>query len=219
MEEEDLFGELTDAVVAGDKDRCRGLAEQALDEGLDPYKALMEGCAEGMNIMSDRYDEGEAYVPDILLSAEALYEAMDVLKPHIDVEDTGVSGKVLLGVVEGDIHDIGKNVLKSIFDAAGFDVIDLGRDVRPEQFQETIEKEKPDILGLSALMTTSMTGMPKIIENLQKAGLREKVKVMVGGAPISEDYAEKIGADGYAPNAPQAKKTAEKLLKQKKKEA
>ncbi|KXB07048.1 hypothetical protein AKJ51_02165 [candidate division MSBL1 archaeon SCGC-AAA382A20] len=212
MSEEEIFKELTDSVVEGDKEKCKKYSEKALDEGLNPYKALMEGCAAGMNIMSDKYDEGEAFVPDILLSAEALYEAMDVLKPHIDVEEVGVSGKILLGVVEGDIHDIGKNVLKAIFDAAGFDVIDLGRDVRLEQFQEAVEEENPDILGLSALMTTSMTGMPKVMELLDKAGLREKLKIMVGGGPISEDYAEKIGADGYAENAPKAKKVAEKLL-------
>lgn len=216
MSEEEILKGLADAVVNGDAAACEKFAKEALNAGVDPYKALMEGCAKGMDIMSDKYECREAFVPDILLSAQAIYKAIDILKPHIKMEATETPGKVVLGVVEGDIHDIGKNIVKILLDVAGFEIIDLGRDVRLKQFIEKVREEKPDILGMSALMSTSMIGMPHVLEMLQDAGVREDLMVMVGGGPLSSAYAEEIGAEGYAENAPQAVKLAGELVRMRK---
>ncbi len=205
---------MCDAVVEGEVETCAKAAKDALDAGLDAYETLKEGCAKGMAIMSDKYEKREAFVPEILASAEAMYAAIDILKPYIKVPPTVVPGKIILGVCEGDIHDIGKNIIKIFLEIAGNTVIDLGRDVRLKAFIEKVREEKPDILAMSALMTTSMLGMPDTIELLKDAGLRDGVKVIIGGAPISDAFAEKIGADGYGKDAPAALKTVEGLIKE-----
>jgi dimethylamine corrinoid protein len=214
MSKEELYKGLTNAVVNGDKETAIRLSKKALETGMDAYETLMKGCVPAMQIMSDRYDKMEAFVPDILVSADAMYGAIGVLKPHIKVESAESPGKVILGVVEGDIHDIGKNIVKIMLDLAGFEVIDMGRNVRLKDFVAKVRETGAEILGLSALMSTSMMGMPECIEMIKDAGVRDKVKIMVGGAPISAAYAEKVGADGYAENAPKAIKEAEKLVKE-----
>ena len=212
MEEQELLDKLKDNVVEGDDKEIRKLSQEALDTGVDPYKALMKGCASGMGVMSVRYDRKEAFVPEILLSARAMYAAFEILKPHIKVEKAAAPGKILLGVVEGDIHDIGKNIVKLLLEVGGFEVIDLGKGVPLKLFVEKTREMNPDIVGMSALMTTSMLGMPEAIELIKDAGLRDKVKIMIGGAPITQEYSDRIGADGYAESGPGAIKLAEKLM-------
>jgi len=213
MSEKELFDKLNEAVVKGDNVGIQEICKKVLETGVDPYRALIEGCAEGMRIVSDKYDKKEMFVPQILLSSRAMYAAMDVLKPHIKTDETAETGKIVLGTVEGDIHDIGKNIVKLLLEIAGFDVIDLGRSVPLQSFVDTAKEKKADIIGMSALMSTSMLGMPEVIEMLKNAGIRDQVKVMVGGAPITEQYKDKIGADGFATNGPGAIKLAEQLMK------
>jgi len=207
-----ILKKLAECVVNGEEDECEKWAREALEAGVDAYEAIMDGCAEGMKIVSRKYEEGEYYVPEILLSASAMYRAVDVLKPHIKVEKMATPRTVVLGVVEGDIHDIGKNLVKTMLEAAGFKVIDLGKDVPREKFIEAIKEHEADVLGMSALMTTTMPEMKKVIEKLEEAGLRNKVLIVIGGAPTSIDYARQIGADSWAKDASAAIPEIQKLL-------
>jgi len=209
MKDEILRG-LTDSVVSGDVEKCVEYAKKALEAGIDAYEAIMEGCARGMSIVSEKYEKGEMYVPEILCSAEAMYAAMDVLRPHLKAESIGTPRKVVLGVVRGDIHDIGKNLVKLMMEAAGFQVIDLGRDVPNEKFVDASVREGADIVGLSALMTTSMVVMPEVIKEIKKRS--PKTMTMVGGGPLSPELAKVYGADGYAKDASQAVKVAKSLI-------
>ncbi|NHV60887.1 MAG: cobalamin-binding protein [Candidatus Verstraetearchaeota archaeon] len=209
MKDEILRG-LTDSVVSGDVEKCVEYAKKALEVGIDAYEAIMEGCARGMSIVSEKYEKGEMYVPEILCSAEAMYAAMYVLRPHLKAESIGTPRKVVLGVVRGDIHDIGKNLVKLMMEAAGFQVIDLGRDVPNEKFVEAVLREKADICGMSALMTTSMIFMPEIIRELKKKA--PETITMVGGGPLSQELAKAYGADGYAKDAAVAIRVAKELL-------
>jgi corrinoid protein of di/trimethylamine methyltransferase len=215
MSQQEILEKLTKAVVDGDPDACKRLANEALKAGIDPYVAIMEGCSKGMAILSTMYDKGEAFVPDILVSADAMNDAIAILKPHMKVEKAAVKGKIVLGVCEGDIHDIGKNIVKILLDAAGYEITDLGASVPTKKFIETVREQKPDVVGISALMTFTMFGMPEIIEALKDAQLRDSVKVIVGGGPISAMFAEKIGADGFGANGPEAVKLVGKILSEK----
>jgi corrinoid protein of di/trimethylamine methyltransferase len=215
MSQKEILEKLTNAVVAGDRDACAGLANEALKAGVDPYVAIMEGCSKGMEVLSKRYDTGEAFVPDILVAADAMNEAIAILKPHMKVEKATTKGKVALGVCEGDIHDIGKNIVKILLDAAGYEIIDLGPSVPVKTFVDTVREKKPEVLGISALMTFTMFGMPEVIDALKDAQLRDSVKVIVGGGPISAMFAEKIGADGYGNNGPEAVRLVGRLLGEK----
>ncbi len=204
---------LAEGVAEGDVDKTKKAAREAVEEKVDAYKALMEGCSKGMALISQRYQCGEAYVPEIMVSAEAMYAAMDILKPYVKLDSTKVPAKVVLGVVEGDIHDIGKNIVKLLLEVAGFKVVDLGADVVLRKFIDVVKEEKPEVLALSALMTTTMLGMPETINMLKEAGVRGNVRVIVGGAPLSPEYAEKIGADGYAKDGAQAVQVIESMVK------
>jgi dimethylamine corrinoid protein len=210
---EKILANLAKAVIVGDNHESEKLAKEALKRGIDPYEAIMEGCAEGMKVVSDKYDKLEYYVPDVLISARAMESAVAVLQPHIKVEAAEVPAKVLLGVVDGDIHDIGKNLVKILMSAAGFNVIDLGKNVSASTFINAIKEHEPQIVGLSTLMSPTMITMADIIKEFGNQGVRDKLKVIVGGAPISAAYAEEIGADGYEKDAPKAVKLVEKLLK------
>lgn len=201
---------LFDAVVNMDEDVARALSQAALDEGLDPYRTLTEGLAAAMDKVGQLYTDNEYFVPELLLCADALYAGMEVLKPHIKLERAEERRKILLGTVEGDIHDIGKNLVKVMFDAAGWDVHDLGADVKIGRFAEEQRKIKADIVGLSALMTTSMLSMPKIIEALRSDDAQ--VAIMVGGAPLTRKIAISYGANGYADNAGEAVREALQIL-------
>ena len=207
-----MLEELKRAVLSGDDERAAELTKKALEEGIEPGKVLNEALIPAMEIVGREYEEGERYVPEMLISAEAMKAAMGVLRPRLVETGVRLKGKVVIGTVEGDLHDIGKNLVAMMLEGAGFEVIDLGVEVTAERFVQAVREHKPDVLGMSALLTTTMIHMPEVIEALKEAGLREEVKVIVGGAPVTQEYAEKIGADGYAPDAANAVAVVKKLL-------
>jgi 5-methyltetrahydrofolate--homocysteine methyltransferase len=175
--------------------------QDALAVGIPPVKAITEGMAEGMNIVGEKYEAGEYFLSELIMAGEVMKEGTKILEPHLKKAEIKKLGKVVLATVKGDIHDIGKNIVATLLDAAGFEVIDLGVDVSAEKFLETVRTQKPDILAMSALVTTTMPEIENVIKKLAKAGQRRKVKVIVGGAPLTEGYAEIIGADAYSSDA------------------
>lgn len=206
---------LKQAVLEGNGEEAVSLTQKLLEQGVDPHKILNEALVPAMDIVGQEYERGERFIPEMLVSAEAMKAAMQVLKPKLLTAGVKTRGKVVLGTVEGDVHDIGKNLVAMMLEGAGFEVIDLGTEVTAEQFVEAVRNHQPDIVGMSALLTTTMIHMPEVIEALTKAGLRKTVKIMVGGAPVSQEYAIQIGADGYAPDAVSAVELAKKLVSQK----
>lgn len=187
------------------------LLEQALAEKVDP-KALVEALTGGMWIVGEKFEKGEYFIPDMLASAETMLAAIDILLPHLNEAGLKKRGKVVLATAKGDIHDIGKNIVAIILRGAGFEVQDLGTDVSEKKITKAIRKEKPEILGLSALLTTTMQEMRVVVEKLKEEGLRDSLKIIVGGAPLSEEFAQEIGADGYAQDAFCAQRLIEKFL-------
>ncbi|HIC88834.1 MAG TPA: cobalamin-binding protein [Anaerolineae bacterium] len=208
----EILSKISSAVITGNVGEMVGLTRAALDEGLSPKEILDNGLMPGMDYVGEQFRKGEMYVPEVLLSARAMQASMDIVKPLLAETGAQMVGKAVLGTVKGDLHDIGKNLVGMMLEGAGFEVIDLGKNVAPEQFLEAIKKEKPDIVGMSALLTTTMRSMAATIKVLEEAGVRDQVKVMVGGAPVTSDYAEQIGADGYASNAPAAAEMARKFV-------
>jgi len=210
---QEILKGLQAAVVEFDEDKTRELAQTAIDEGVDPFLATMEGLAEGMIQVGDLYNKKEYYVSELLLCADALYAGLELLKPAIVASGriSEAKGSIVLGVVEGDVHDIGKNLIKMMFDVSGWTVYDLGKDVPLEKFVEEQLRTDSDIVGLSALMTTSMISMPEIVKKLKEKN--PKVRIMLGGAPITPETVEKYGADGYAKDAGTAVDEAIKLIK------
>ncbi|RLI15302.1 MAG: cobalamin-binding protein [Candidatus Hecatellales archaeon] len=211
----EILAKLSECVIKGDVEGCKKWAKTALENNIEANEAIANGCAEGMKIVGDKFEKGEYYVPHVLLSAQAMMAAIEILKPYVKVEKSEVTGTVVLGVVEGDIHEIGKNLVKTMLEAAGFKVVDLGKDVPLTKIVETVKEMSPDIVGLSALMTTTMPNMHKCIEMLEKEGLRDKIKVIIGGAPTSREFARKIGADGWGEDASAAVNLVKNLLKPK----
>ncbi len=195
---------VSEALQRGDAEKVEGLVKKALEENLTPKKILEDGLIEGMDIIGKKFKKNEVYVPEVLIAARAMHAGMDILKPKLI--ETGVKniGKVAIGTVKGDLHDIGKNLVKMMLEGAGFEVIDLGIDISPDKFVEAVKEHKPNIIGMSALLTTTMVNMVEVIKALDVAGLRDKVKIMIGGAPITQNYADQIGADGYSPDAASA---------------
>lgn len=193
--------ELAESVIAGDVERAATLTQQALDAGTDPVKTITDGLSKGMNVVGARFKTGEMFVPEVLMSARAMTAGMDLAKPLILAENMPSAGKVILGTVKGDLHDIGKNLVSMMLEGAGFTVVNLGIDLAPERFVQAVSETEADVVGLSAMLTTTMLAMKATIDALASAGLREKVKVIVGGAPVSQDFADEIGADGFAPDA------------------
>ena len=209
---DELLKALSDAVVDMDEDKTGELAQKVLDEGLNAYDAVMNGLAAGMEIVGDLYDKHEYFVPELLLCADALYAGLDILKPHIKPEDLGESarGQVVIGTVQGDVHDIGKNIIKMMFEVGGFTVHDLGRDVPLEKFVEEQMRTDSEIVALSAMMTTTMMGMKKVVEMIKEKN--PNVAIMLGGAPVTKDVSELFGADGYADSAGNAVQEAIKMI-------
>jgi len=207
-----MLEELKQAVLEGDTEKAVQLTERALSEGVDAGKILNEALVAAMDIVGKEYERGDRYVPEMLISAEAMKAAMEVLRPKLVEAGVKARGKVVIGTVEGDLHDIGKNLVAMMLEGAGFEVTDLGTEVTAEKFVQAVKEHRPDILGMSALLTTTMTHMPEVIEALKREGLRDGIKVMVGGAPVTQEYAEKIGADGYAPDAASAVELAKRLV-------
>ena len=207
---DEILNGLAEAVVEGDASKCVELANKALENNVDAYDAVINGCAHGMSIVSDKYEKREMFVPEILLAARAMQGAVDVLKPYIKADEIKETGRIAIGVVLGDIHDIGKNLVKLLLETAGLTVFDLGKDVLPEDFQDKIKEEHVDLVALSALMTTSMMEMKEDVKLFKEEF--PAVKIMVGGAPVSQEFCDSIGADGYADNASEAIRVAQKLL-------
>lgn len=209
---EELLKRMSDGVLDMEEEDVAEAAREYLDAGYPAIDAIMEGLVDGMNRAGVLFEEEEYFVTDILLCSDAMYAGLDILRPHLPETDPKEKVKGIIGVVEGDTHDIGKNLVKIMMETAGFDMIDLGRDVPPQRFVDTAREEEAALVCMSTLMTTTMSGMETVIHMLEEAGLREKVKVMIGGGPISQKYADKIGADGYSQNAVEAVKLAKRLL-------
>ncbi len=219
MPTEDRTRELVEglyhAVINMDEDKAQELGQAVLDEGIDAYYAVTNGLTAGMDRVGELYANHEYFVPELLLCADALYAGLQILQPHIRVNESDVKRQIVIGTVEGDIHDIGKNLVKIMFEAAGWTVHDLGRDVKLSRFVEEQKKTRSDVVALSALMTTSMLAMPKVIQMLRAES--PDVAIMVGGAPLSPDIARSYGADGYSDNAGEAVREATKILERMKK--
>jgi 5-methyltetrahydrofolate--homocysteine methyltransferase len=209
----EVLSEITTAVISGDKDEIVDLTEDALDDGLEAQEILNEGLMPGMDHVGVEFRAGNMFVPEVLRSARAMQASMNVLKPLLAESGVQMAGKVLLGTVKGDMHDIGKNLVGMMCEGAGFEVKDLGKDVDPDTFVAEVTAFQPDIVGMSALLTTTMRAMEHTINALQEAGLRDNVKIIIGGAPVTQSFAEQIGADGYAPNAAAAVDLAKQFAK------
>ena len=211
---EELYKTLSDGVVNFEEEKVKEAAQRVVNEGLDAYDAVMNGLAAGMEIVGDLYDKHEYFVPELLMAADALYAGLDILKPHLklDAGDQRVKGQVVIGTVQGDVHDIGKNLIKMMFEVAGFTVHDLGRDVPLEKFAEEQMRTDSEIVALSAMMTTTMMGMKKVVQMIKERN--PDVKIMLGGAPLTGDIAKLFGADGYAESAGNAVQEAIKMISQ-----
>lgn len=214
MDENEIINGLTDAVVNGKPDQASELAQQALDNGIDPYKAIVDGLAKGMEIMSDKYENKEVFMPHLLLSSNTMYAGMNVLTPHLKKDDSSKQAVLIIGTVEGDVHDIGKNLVKTMMTATGFDAIDLGKDVPINDFLKAAKENKADIVSISTLMTSTMDNMESAVKNFKEDGIRDKVKIIVGGAPVNEEFAKEIGADTSKDDAMEAAKWAEKAIEE-----
>jgi 5-methyltetrahydrofolate--homocysteine methyltransferase len=206
----DLQG-LAEALIRGDRETVAKLTQEAVDEGVSPKQILDDGLVAGMNVVGARFKANEFYVPEVLIAARAMHAGMDILKPLLAESDVAPAGVVAIGTVKGDLHDIGKNLVAMMLEGAGFDVRDLGVDVAPERFVEEVGNGA-QVVALSALLTTTMPSMADVINAAQEAGVRGQVKVMIGGAPVTQNYADEIGADGYAPDAASAVDKARELL-------
>lgn len=209
---EEILADLARGVLDMDEDLAVATAAEAIDAGLDAYEAITRGLVVGMSEASRLYDEEEYFVPELLICSDAMYAALEVLKPHLKAADAGAKIGCVIGVVKGDTHDIGKNLVRIMLDVAGFEVHDLGRDVPLADFVETAKSTGAQLICLSTLMTTTMDGMASVIQMLEEEGIRDRYKVLIGGGPISRSFAEKIGADGYADNAAGAVRAATELF-------
>jgi len=201
MSNNDVLTELEKAVTDMDIPGVRKGCQDALAMGIPPLRAISDGLMKGMATIGQKFELGDLFITDLIVAGEAMQEGMRILEPHLEKSEIGGIGKVVLGTVEGDLHDIGKDVVAMLLKANGFEVVDLGVDVPADKFVETVRSQRPVILGMSALLTVTMPQMKKVIEALEKANLRKEVKVIVGGAPLSQKYADTIGADFYASDA------------------
>jgi 5-methyltetrahydrofolate--homocysteine methyltransferase len=197
-----IFERISTAVLEGDSEKAATLAQRALDSGETPKDVLDNGLVVGMGEVGARFKRGDMFVPEVLMSAEAMQAGLTVLRPHLLASGVKLVGKIVMGTVKGDLHDIGKNLVSMMCEGAGFDIIDIGFNVEPEKFITAIKEHQPDIVGMSAMLTTTMRAMGHTIKAIEEAGLRDQVKIMVGGAPVDAEFARRIGADGYGSNAP-----------------
>jgi corrinoid protein of di/trimethylamine methyltransferase len=207
---EELLAKLKDGVIEYEDDTVKEAAQQWIDEGYPALDGVMDGLAAGMEVVGDLYDKNEYFVPEVLMCADALYGGLDILRPHIPSDDAGVKAQVVIGSIQGDVHDIGKNLVKMMFDVAGWDVHDLGRDVPLENFVEKQLKTDSEVVAMSAMMTTTMLGMKKVINMIKEKN--PDVAIMLGGAPVTKDVANLFGADGYAESAGNAVSEGIKMI-------
>lgn len=209
---EAIFQDIYDGILNGESKTVEAKVRVALENKMNPKDILDQAMVSAMAEVGRRYEIGEFYVPEMLISARAMQAGMGVLKSHLKDANIAPAGKVAIGTVKGDLHDIGKNLVGMMLEGGGFEILDLGSDVMPEKIVAVVKESSPDIVALSALLTTTMTNMKVTIEALNAASLRDKVKVIIGGAPVTEAYAQQIGADGYAPDASRAVKLAKDLI-------
>ena len=210
----DIFEQISTELIRGDIEGTVKRVKEGVDEGISAKEILDKGLLTGMDTVGQRFKACEMFIPEVLRSAKCMHESMGVLKPLLSASESAGIGTVLIGTVEGDLHDIGKNLVGMLLEGGGFNVVDLGINVKPQRFIEAVKEHRPRILGMSALLTTTMAKMKEVISSLEGAGIRDQVKVMVGGAPVTEDFARKIGADGYGSNAQIAVEKAKKLMKE-----
>ncbi len=207
-----ILEQLSAVVIEGDETKSPGLVQKALDEGFTAKEILDNALVVGMTEVGIRFKRGDMFVPEVLMSAEAMQTGLGILRPLLAASGAEMLGKIVMGTVKGDLHDIGKNLVGMLCEGSGFDVIDLGFNVAPEKFIEAVKQHKPNIIGMSALLTTTMRSMGHTIKALEEAGLRAGVKIMVGGAPVDREFADRVGADGYGSNAPAGADLAKQLM-------
>ena len=207
------YEELQELIITGQKDKVAAAVKTLLDSGKAPMDIINDGLTAGMSVVGVKFKAGDMFIPEVMISAHAMKEGMDILKPLVAGESSSLSTKkAVVGTVEGDIHTIGKSIVAMLMESSGFEIIDIGVDIPATKFVEAVQKEQPVILGMSAMLTTTMSRMKDVIEALKEASLRDKTRVMVGGAPITQEFADSIGADGYAPDASSAVEKAKALV-------
>lgn len=209
---ETTLEKMASELIVGNEVEVKKLAQEAVDSGTSARDVLDNGLLAGMDIVGKRFKAGDMFIPEVLLCARTMHAAMEILKPLLSEADAAGSGKVVIGTVEGDLHDIGKNLVGMMLEGAGFKVIDLGVNIKPEGFVDAVKEHNPEILGLSALLTTTMPKMEETVTALKEAGIRDQVKIMAGGAPVTQEFIDKIGADAYGANAASASEKAKVLL-------
>lgn len=213
-DKQEILRDLAGSVVSMDEKKAAEVAQEALESDVGAYAAISAGLVKGMETMGANFEKGTVFVPELLLASEALYAGLDILKPHLKGDSIHTAGRVVIGVVQGDTHDIGKNLVKLMMEAGGFEMFDLGRDVPIPRFVEAALERDADLICLSTLMTTTMRGMQEVVDLLTTQGVRNRFKVLIGGAPVSRSFARQIGADGYAANAASAVRIAKELVRE-----
>ncbi len=208
----ELFAKMSEAVIAADAETVNKLVEEALGNGIGAKEVLDNGLIPGMDIVGQRMKTGELFIPEVLRSAKIMQASMDLLRPHLSEKESLGLGTFVIGTVEGDLHDIGKNLVAMMLRGAGFTVVDLGTSVKPQDFVDAVKEHKAVVIGMSALLTTTMPKMDQTVKALKEAGIREQVKIMAGGAPVTEKFVEEIGADAYGANAGSATEKAKELV-------
>lgn len=208
----ELYGRMSEILIAGNVEEIKKVTQETLDRGIQAHEILEKGLLPGMDIVGQRFKAGEMFIPEVIRSANTMHAAMDIIRPLLSESDAAGTGTVVIGTVEGDLHDIGKNLVAMMLEGAGFKVVNLGTDVKPQAFVEAIKEHKSNILGMSALLTTTMLRMRETINALQEAGVRDQVKVMAGGAPVTQDFVDEIGADAYGSNAAAAVEKAKAFV-------
>ncbi len=206
------FEELSAAVISYNAEQVKSLVKKLVESGTDPVEVINQGLIDGMSVVGSRFKSGELFLPEVMLAAKAMSTGMDIAKQYLGSRDVPTSGIVVIGTVKGDLHDIGKNLVAMMLESTGFKVVDLGVDVAPEKFVAAVKEYNPGVIGMSALLTVTMLSMKDTLELLEEEGLRSKVKVMIGGAPISQEFADEIGADGFALDAASAAELCKKLM-------
>ncbi|MDM8555395.1 corrinoid protein [Desulfococcaceae bacterium HSG7] len=208
---EKLFEEMAQVLIAGNQDEVVKKTQEALDKNAAARDVMDKGLLAGMEVVGRRFKAGDMFIPEVLRCAKCMHAAMDLIKPLLSEGESAGAGTYLIGTVEGDLHDIGKNLVSMLLQGSGFDVVDLGTNITPQQFVDAVKEHNPKIVGLSALLTTTMPKMEETIKALEEAGIRDNVKVMCGGAPVTQNFVEKIGADAYGANAATASELAKEL--------
>jgi len=207
------LGKIADSLLNGNVEEVSKVTQELLDEGTDPEEILQSGLFAGMEVVSKKFKDCEMFIPEVLRSAKAMQGAMEKLRPKLSEASSSQAGTVVTATVQGDLHDIGKNLAGMMMEGSGFNVIDMGIDQKTEDIVNAVKEHKPQILGLSALLTTTMPKMGEVVNALKEAGIRDQVKIMIGGAPVTDDFADEIGADAYAPNASIGTEKALELIK------